>query len=325
MKIQTLSYLQTQADDVVKVESVSKNRLLKNSIHRQSVICESVVISPLDRALNYGDGCFTTMYANQTHISLFHRHLQRLQTDAQKLMIDIDINLIKQAVLLAAQELLNDDTTQCAIKIHVSRGVGGRGYQLPDKPTPQVLISFYQANPFVTKLCNEYQYRLQVAQLQLSTQPRLAGIKHLNRLEQILAKHELQSLDANDLLLCDQANNVIEATAANVFVYIENRWYTPDVRHCGVSGVFRQAVLDCLTSHKLPAIIKTLSIHDVQNAQSIFLCNALAHIVPVSHFEHNSTTQTYNMQHCMDLQDAMQDWLLPEHQVWHLHNNKDVL
>lgn len=268
-------------------------------------------ISALDRSLNYGDGCFTTMYCESGSIFILEQHLLRLEHDAHKLGINFCIKTVKFWLLKACSHLLSDEIEATAIKILVSRGIGGRGYEPPLTTTPQVIIGFYPTSKLMACVSDftAYKYSVQIAKMQLSTQPLLAGIKHLNRLEQVLAKQELQQQECDDLLLCNQTGNVVEATASNLFYLKNGVWVTPKITECGVNGVMRKSILKFMHDHEIKFAVKNITTHDLLDAESVFLCNAIKFIVPVSSFYTANKNVTYQVPPSFKLLSTISEWL----------------
>lgn len=280
-----------------------------------SVGAKNLGVSVLDRAVNYGDGCFTSIYCENGKVFILDQHLLRLEHDAHKLGIKFCTETLRHWLIKACESLLLDHKVPAiAIKILVSRGSGGRGYEPPIVPVPQIVISFYPTKklnvyPHIT---NIYKYRVEIASMALSTQPLLAGIKHLNRLEQVFAKQELQTKKCDDLLLCDQNGNLIEATAANVFYLRNQTWITPEINNCGVSGVMRKCILEYFQIHKIPYEIRKTGIQDILDAESVFLCNAIKFVIPVASIETKGKTVNYNVSLGFQTLAAVYAWLKHE-------------
>ncbi len=224
-------------------------------------------LSPMDRGLSYGDGVFETLLAVQGELIWWSAHWQRLISSAQRLGIALpDETMIQNAALqLAGQK-------RCVVKVILTRGVGGRGYAATNGPST-VIVSVHSAPAVIQK-----PIAIGWCQTAISQQPALAGMKHLNRLENVLARSELQDDVYFDGLMCDISDNVICATSANLFVYSNQRWRTPDLRICGINGVARQWFLD----HCKDIVIEPISRATVENADALFLCNSVRGIMEVS-------------------------------------------
>lgn len=236
-------------------------------------------LSIADRSFNYGDGCFTTILVSKSEAQFLSEHIQRLQLACQTLSIEnVDwVSLQTHVIQQACQKQIH------VLKVHISRGVGGRGYDASNVNEPIASVS---SHAFPEKYLNWGQtgINVAVARLQLSIQPALARIKHNNRLEQVLLKNELCTLhnEVDDLLVCDLNNHLVEATAANCFWFADDSWFTPSLDLCGVEGVMRNHVLDFLTRNTQEISIVKQDISSLAKASSVFLCNSVMGIVPVN-------------------------------------------
>jgi 4-amino-4-deoxychorismate lyase len=230
-------------------------------------------LDPADRGLSYGDGLFETLRVGAGRLPWWNAHLARLANGARRLGLPMP-----DATWLAgeAEALLANAPAEAVLKLVLTRGSGGRGYSAPDAPVPTVLLSAHALPaPFDGPLS------LRWCETRLALQARLAGLKHLNRLEQVLARAEWRDEAIHEGLLLDAAGRVACATAANVFARIDGRWLTPKVDECGVAGVARAWVL----ANVADAAEATLLPADLARADSLFLCNAVRGILPVGRLE----------------------------------------
>lgn len=224
------------------------------------------------RALQYGDGVFTTIAVKNGQPQLWSLHLARLQLAITRLAIPApDWQAITHAVYQQAAAYVEP----AVLKLLLSRGVGGRGYAPVNCGEP--LVYLYHAAMPDYRQWQQHGLTVGVAQLQLSIQPALAGLKHTNRLEQVLLKQELAQTKFDDLLVMDLQGHVTEATAANMFYQLDGNWYTPPLHLTGVAGVMRQHILQ-----RLPQIAeRILPLAELASVQAVFLTNALLGIAPV--------------------------------------------
>ncbi len=223
---------------------------------------------PDDRGLAYGDGVFETMRVHAGNVPLWSRHRERLQRGAQQLALPLPpISLVEHQV----RDLV-DGCDAGVLKLLVTRGSGGRGYAPPGDPIPMWMLALHPlpAMP-VQGLC------LHGCETRLAVQPRLAGIKHCNRLEQVLARAESVQAGCDEGLMSSTAGDVVCATAANLLVLRDGRWLTPPVDACGVAGVCRGWLLD----HGLVEVAR-LAPRQVETADALALCNAVRGILPVA-------------------------------------------
>lgn len=225
-----------------------------------------------DRGLAYGDGLFETIRFHAGRAPLWPLHMQRLRLGARRLRL---------AMAVAAQwwqearSLAGDD--DCVIKLILTRGDGrgyaplaGRGRRIVLRdPMPEIAPSAYQRG-----------LRLRWCRLRLATQPMLAGLKHLNRLEQVLARSEWSDPRIDEGLLLDAEGRVISATAANLFVVHHGRLLTPRLNRCGVAGVARAWLLRTGRS-PVPVLETDLSPGILAEADELFLSNAVRGVQPI--------------------------------------------
>jgi 4-amino-4-deoxychorismate lyase len=227
-------------------------------------------ISPLDRGFSYGDGVFRTLPIRGGIPVAWERHYRKLSEDCNALGIVCPA----EEVLLADMERLSGEKRDSVIKIIVTRGEGERGYTLPAlaKPNRIVLCSPLPSYPVRN---NAFGVRLHLCRLQLSSQPLLAGIKHLNRLENVLARTEWHDPEIAEGLLRDQSGNVIECTMSNIFIRQGNRLVTPDLGKCGVAGVTREIIMETAGQQGYEVAAETFSLDDLLQAEEVVICNSL--------------------------------------------------
>lgn len=221
-----------------------------------------------DRGLAYGDGLFETLLVHESEPVWWAQHWQRLQRGGTALVMDLP----DEAVLRGAcRKLLEQAPARCVLKMIVSRGSGGRGYRPPMPAEPVAILSWHPAPDAVGPV------RLRWCELRWAAQPRLAGIKHLNRLEQVLARAEWTDPAIFDGLVLDTRGHVISATSANVFALVQGRWCTPAVHGSGIAGLLRAWLLENIEG----AVEAGLTVAQIESAEAIFLCNAVRGILPV--------------------------------------------
>jgi 4-amino-4-deoxychorismate lyase len=229
-------------------------------------------VSALDRGLAYGDGLFETIRFQGTDAPLWNRHMQRLLTGCEGLRIPApDSQLLWQE----AQQVIGDQK-QAVLRITLTRGVGERGYAFPAVTLPTRIVAAFSM-PTINAAIYQDGIRMHRCQTTLADQPLLAGLKHLNRLEQVLARAEWNDPSIGEGLLCDQHGHAICATAANLFAVIAGVPVTPSVQRCGVAGVARATVLDALPACQ----IRDLPLAECLRASELFLSSSVRGILPV--------------------------------------------
>ena len=229
-------------------------------------------VSVADRGLQYGDGLFETVAVIAGQPRLWDRHLARLRSGAQRLGIACPE---KVALQREADRLTQGMAGNGVLKIVVTRGQGGRGYR-PRVETPPTRILSLHAFPEYPAAYWTIGVDVRLCATRLSEQPALAGIKHLNRLDQVIARGEWDNESVAEGLMLDQNGRVIEGTFTNLFALRAGRLYTADLARCGVAGVMRQAILDYCDGQGLPLrVVPGLSLDELEAAEEVFLSNSL--------------------------------------------------
>ena len=232
-----------------------------------------------DRGLLYGDGVWETIAIVNGHPQRLSWHLERLLQGLQALAIPApDMTQWVTEILQACQ-----GRDSAVLKLIVTRGQGMRGYNPREcqQPTRIAQISARYVYPAAYA---QQGIRLALCETRLAQQPRLAGFKHLNRLEQVLARAEFDT-DYQEGLVRDTADNIIEGTMSNVFlIQADGSVDTPELTQCGIAGIMRRVVLQVLHEWEIPYRIGALSLADMHSCSAIFMTNSLIGIWPVREF-----------------------------------------
>jgi 4-amino-4-deoxychorismate lyase len=234
-------------------------------------------VSVDDRGLQYGDGLFETMAASNGRVRRFQQHMARLAEGCQRLgMPAPPVELIEQDCYRALEGF-----GTAVVKLMLTRGPGPRGYAPPAEPNlTRIVVSTAQqvseaeaARPLALRLC----------ETRLGRNPRLAGMKHLNRLEQVMAGAELRDTPFDEGLMLSTDDRIVCGTAANVFLVRKENLLTPRISDCGVSGVMREVVLRVADQLGIHAEVGDCTVDDLLLADECFLTNAVRGIRPVGH------------------------------------------
>lgn len=229
-----------------------------------------------DRAVMYGDGVFRTMRMHLGQIKCWPQQYQKLQADCQALEILCPARrTLEQELRLFAQ-----DTPNCVVKIIVSRGEGGRGYGVPTSASPNRVVLSMPLPEYPPQYWHEG-VQLHVCEIRLSHQPRLAGIKHLNRLENVLARMEWDDVNVPEGLLLDAEGWIVEGTMSNIFMRVGQKLLTPDLSLCGVTGLQRDRILKYAPTLGLSVEISRFNFSSLLQAEEIFVSNSLIGIWPI--------------------------------------------
>lgn len=236
-------------------------------------------ISFLDRGLQYGDGVFETIAYRNHKAEFLEQHLTRLMEGCRVLSIAFEQEAELNSEIEAVCKHLGDDSA--VIKIIVTRGVGSRGYFSDNTATPTRIVS---SHPFPE---HPEHYRtegviLRFCEQTLSTNSRLASIKHLNRLEQVLARNEWDDPDIPEGIMSDDDENIIEGTMSNIFIVESGKLFTSIVTRTGIAGVIRAQVIRLATRSGISVQEKLITRRALAEADEVFICNSIIGIWPVS-------------------------------------------
>lgn len=227
-------------------------------------------ISPMDRGFAYGDGVFRTLPVRHGIPHCWLMHYARLSQDCHRLGIVCP----SARLLLSEVEALCHDVTACVIKIVITRGESGRGYAVPALAQPTRVLVMSGLPEYAERHASEG-VDMHVCQTRLAIQPQLAGIKHLNRLENVLARMEWTDASIAEGLMLDVEGCVIEGTMSNLFVRHGEVFSTPDLSRSGVAGVTRDRVIAMLGQRGHPVQIRRFLLDEVLSADEVFVCNSL--------------------------------------------------
>ncbi|WP_440904005.1 aminodeoxychorismate lyase [Catenovulum sp. SX2] len=254
-------------------------------------------ISAYNRAVQFGDGHFSTLKILEHKICDWSYHRCRLLTANQRLAFPtLDLELIYHQLSKIAAVQAN-----AVVKILVSRGESQRGYAFAADIEPVVLIyvSDWHAELF------SYPDGISLISLdtQLARQPLLAGLKHTNRLEQVFIKQELTNKGAVDGLVFDTENHLIETSLANIFVRIQGQWCTPDLTYAGVAGTKRALLLEQASqSSEFTIRQKHITKAEIKDIEAAVICNALIDFVCVQSIDGRALNQQLAIQLIKGLQ-----------------------
>lgn len=237
------------------------------------------VLSVRDRGLAYGDGLFETIAVSGARPRLLARHLARLAEGARRLGMPLDIALMERE-LLAFCAQLGDGVA----KLLLTRGDALRGYAVPaDCVLRRVLLG--APAPAYPPVNFEQGIALFPCATRLAEQPLLAGLKHLNRLEQVLARSEWSDPAFAEGLMRDTSGRVIEGIFSNLFLVLNGVLVTPALQRCGVAGVMRAELLAFAAEQGIASEIRDVAYDELLCAEEVFLCNSLYGIWPVRRLE----------------------------------------
>lgn len=231
-----------------------------------------------DRGLNYGEGLFETIRVADGHAPLLSFHQARMVLGCQRLGLSISPARIAQRLQQAVRECATGDRV---LKVMVTGGSGPRGYAAPRQAQPRWLIrdSQWRARPetlyqdgIVTGVCQQ----------RFASQPALAGIKHLNRLEQVRAAGQVRDRGWDEGLMLDSLGRPVEWTSMNLLARFGDQLWLPPVDRQGVAGVARSWLLtEWLPSSSYTVSERPRALAELRHADELIACNSVAGFLPV--------------------------------------------
>ncbi|WP_417356539.1 aminodeoxychorismate lyase [Gallaecimonas pentaromativorans] len=231
-------------------------------------------LEPYPSRLQYGDGHFTTVRVSAGLPVNWQAHQYRLDEACARLaMAPIDWQALTPAVMAEAKL-----QGQGGLKILVARAPGGRGYK-PGPGENHIWLSRF-AEPAHYPQWRQAGISLAQLPITLGSSPLLAGLKHCNRLEQVLAAQALSELNCDDGILLDESGHVVSAISANVFWFNDGKLHTPSLDKAGVQGTLRAQIIN-----STPVLVGCWGIDALLAADEVFITNALMGIVPVRRLE----------------------------------------
>lgn len=231
-------------------------------------------ISPMDRGLHYGDGLFETIAYDSGNLLLWPQHLQRLHKGAERL----GLSLISEQQWLDDIGQLSFEQPQAVVKLIQTRGVGGRGYYAGSLSSTRIVARYdwptYPAS-------NGQGVKVRFCQTPVSVNPALAGLKHLNRLDNVLARNEWDDPGIGEGLMLDDRGMVIEGTMSNIFGLKDEVLYTPCLKRAGVKGVVRHEILHLARQQGMDTRCMDISQPQLLAMDELFICNSIIGIWPI--------------------------------------------
>ena len=233
-----------------------------------------------DRATQFGDGCFTTARILEGDVCLLDAHLRRLQDACQTLLIPFT----QWEILEHEMRQLASGKTSGVLKVIISRGSGGRGYSgaACQHPTRILSVSAYPAH---YARWREEGVTLTLSPVRLGRNPMLAGLKHLNRLEQVLIRTHLEQTDADEALVLDSEGFITECCAANLLWRKGREVFTPSLAQAGVNGIMRQFCLQQPAHAGFRVVEVNAKEEALLSADEVVICNALMPVIAVRAYD----------------------------------------
>lgn len=237
-----------------------------------------------DRGLAYGDGVFRTLAVSRGVPQAWDVHMQRLAHDCQCLNL-----AVPNADLLAAEAGRLFAQSDGVLKIIITRGSGGRGYTPPAGQVRRIL----SAHAMPPHAHTPAPIDLVCSSVTLGAQPALAGVKHLNRLEQVLARAECEQQGQPDAAMYDAEGRIIATTMRNLlFQNTNGDWLTPALTRSGVAGATRQRLMNALAAAGTPVREHDIWRDDITDMRAVVACNSVGGVVAVRAIDGHVPTQS---------------------------------
>ncbi|MDX7999621.1 aminodeoxychorismate lyase [Xenorhabdus sp. Reich] len=255
-----------------------------------------------DRAVQFGDGCFTTIRIERGQPALLPLHIKRLQKGVEKLfMPELDWSCLEHHI-----KQVVEGCESGVLKVILSRGAGGRGYSIDGTvQTTQLLSLSSYPEQYITQ--RQKGVSLELSPISMGINPHLAGIKHLNRLEQVLIKRFIEQSKVDDALVLDSDGLLVECCASNIFWRKGKNVYTPDLSQCGVEGIMRQKIIELLaeSDYNLSCIMRYPEA--LAHADEVLICNSLMPVIPVNQIQAHKNQPVWEYQ-----SRELHEYLLPK-------------
>jgi len=237
-------------------------------------------VSISDRGFQYGDGLFETVAIRNGESRLWPYHVDRLAKGCKRLGILMPSEAELSDGVIRALSQSGVSATYAVAKIIVSSGVGQRGYGRTFADAPTVLFRAFPAVPLVPESYTDGIDTV-ICKTRLATDSPTAGLKTLNRMEQVLASSEFADSDVFEGLTMDAAGNIICGTMSNVFFIRDKTVSTPPLDRCGVEGVMRRHVIETMKQRGVETSIQPLVKTSMANVDEVFLSNSQFGVLPV--------------------------------------------
>lgn len=263
-----------------------------------------------DRGLQYGDGFFTTILVRNQLLLNWQAHWRRIEKSSRALLIPLlEKSLLQTWIRTALSEYFQANSqSDCVLKVIITRGVGGIGYQMPTEIHPNCIfvIKSAPASKQHEFLATNKPIESMVAkhQASLTSQPGLVGLKTLNRLENVLARTEVTQHGVDEGIMLNSLNNAVCGTQSNLFIIKEKSVFTPKLDVSGVEGTTRYQLLFMLETLGYDVQKADLKIEDILQADELFFSNAVRGIQPVKRLLDNP----FALQQTQKIHQAWLNW-----------------
>lgn len=246
-------------------------------------------VSVFDRSFLYGDALFETMLVQNGKVFRWRKHWSRLEKGAVFLKITIPFE--EEELLVRAQEIITrNESPDCLLRLHLSRGIGTRGYSPKGADAPMLIMSTHPVKAIDPQ--NPPTWKLATSSLRIQADSPLNRTKHANRLLQVLAKAEAEALKADDALLLSSENSVVETSSANIFWTDGLGIFTPPLNTGALDGVTRSVIFELCQGLGIDATERPITVQDLQQSQGVFATLSSLGIVEVTEIDRNTINRS---------------------------------
>ena len=253
-----------------------------------------------DRGFQYGDGLFETIAIRAGSPRLWQFHRERLARGCERLGLRMPAERDLHDQLAAALEAGGADVGSGIAKIVLTAGAGLRGYARVEGTVPRVFVGVFPSEG-LSRRAYEDGVDAIVCETRLAGPSALAGLKTLNRLEQVLGRSECAAANAFEGLMVDAAERVICGTMSNVFIVIGHTIITPTLERCGVAGVMRRLVLESFSASAKGVVIRDVALEELMQSDEVFLSNSQFGVVPLRRCENRQWSPGASTRECQRL------------------------
>lgn len=234
-------------------------------------------VAATDRGLAYGDGVFRTLLSKKGVPRWWSRHYRKLERDCASLALPCP----PEALLAEEIERVAARSSDSVVKIIITRGEGARGYAPPQPALPTRIVMSSPVPDYPEEFCRNG-IKVHWCRTRVSSQPRLAGVKHLNRLDNVLARAEWNDSAVPEGLMLDENDCVVGGTMTNLFIVEDGGLATPLLSRCGVAGVTRECVIGAARKRGMDCREEPITQARLLDAQAVLLVNSVVGVWQVS-------------------------------------------
>ena len=253
-----------------------------------------------DRGFQYGDGLFETIAIRGGRPRLWQFHIERLAGGCERLGIRMPAEQDLRDQLDVALDAGHAGAGNGTAKIILSGGGGPRGYARDSAIEPRTFVGVFSGQT-LARSAYEEGVDAMVCETPLAGPSVLAGLKTLNRLEQVLGRSECVAANTFEGLMVDADERVICGTMSNVFIVIGHTLVTPALTRCGVAGVMRRLVLDSFAANDQAVVVRDVALAEVRQSDEVFLSNSQFGVVPLRRIEDRQLSPGRSTRACQRL------------------------